>query len=53
MFERLDRGSSGSGIGLAVCRRILTAHGSTIWATGNELGGTTFHFTLPHQARTT
>jgi two-component system sensor kinase FixL len=37
----------GSGLGLAVCRTIITAHGGTLWATNNPAGGATFHFRLP------
>ena len=37
----------GLGLGLSVCRSIVTAHGGTLWATHNPQRGTTFHFTLP------
>jgi signal transduction histidine kinase len=37
----------GLGLGLAVCRTIITAHGGKVWATNNAAGGATFHFTLP------
>jgi two-component system sensor kinase FixL len=37
----------GLGLGLAVCRTIITAHGGKVWATKNPEGGATFHFTLP------
>jgi len=37
----------GLGLGLAVCRTIVTAHGGRIWATNNAGGGATFHFSLP------
>lgn len=46
MFERLGT-RAGSGMGLAVCRRIVEAHGGRIWLTGNDRGGTTACFTLP------
>jgi signal transduction histidine kinase len=35
------------GLGLPVCRTIVTAHGGKLWATNNPERGATFHFTLP------
>ena len=37
----------GMGLGLAVCRTIITAHGGNMWATNNPGRGATVHFTLP------
>ena len=48
-FHRLhpvDR-YDGSGIGLAVCARIVDQHGGRIWAEGREGEGATFHVELP------
>lgn len=49
MFERLHgRGKyGGSGIGLAICRKIVHRHGGTIVATGTTGEGATFTITLP------
>jgi len=38
---------SGSGLGLAVCRGLVEAHGGRIWAENRPGGGTIFRFTLP------
>jgi signal transduction histidine kinase len=37
----------GMGMGLAISRSIVRAHGGEIWATANEDRGCSFHFTLP------
>jgi signal transduction histidine kinase len=47
MFSRVDARSEGMGIGLAVCRRIVEAHGGRIWVEPREAGGSSFRFTLP------
>jgi two-component system sensor kinase FixL len=39
--------TQGMGMGLAICRTIITAHGGQLWAEGNNDRGTSFHFTLP------
>lgn len=52
IFDKFTRGSKesstpGVGLGLAICRAIVEAHGGKIWAVNNTTGGATFTFTLP------
>jgi two-component system sensor histidine kinase BaeS len=52
VFDRLWRGrgrqeTAGSGIGLAVVRELVTAHGCTVEATSGPAGGATFTIRLP------
>ena len=49
MFARGEAGEDfeGTGIGLAVCSRIVAAHGGRLWADPAPGGGSVFSFTLP------
>lgn len=53
IFDKFYRGQkpetsgSGIGLGLAICKSIIQAHGGSIWAYNREEGGAIFSFTLP------
>ena len=50
VFEKFYRGGTGergSGLGLPICRAIVTAHGGRMWAQNRQPRGASFSFTLP------
>lgn len=47
IFARGARDRNGAGIGLAVCRRSVEAHGGRIWVEPADGGGSAFRFSLP------
>jgi two-component system, OmpR family, sensor histidine kinase KdpD len=51
VFDKFFRGGpdrpSGFGLGLAICRSIVAAHGGRIWAENRDPRGASFRFTLP------
>ncbi|HWG85021.1 MAG TPA: ATP-binding protein [Deinococcales bacterium] len=47
LFQKLDAGTPGTGVGLAIVKRIALRHGGEAWVEDSPLGGAAFHVTLP------
>jgi signal transduction histidine kinase len=46
-FVRVDRNTSGMGLGLSIAKRLVQAHRGKIWVESESKKGSTFRFLLP------